>query len=360
MKLAWGVVLVVCLGCSKKEKEEASASVTKVDEADKSAGSDKSGKTDTPAAPAKPPAKPVTRAEARARLDAWLAAQNNGDFEAYKAQYASEMVGIKRVRDKATTYDRDGWLKDRKRMFRKTMVVEAEDVELEVDARRPAVSFTQTWSSGTFKDKGPKRLTLVREGDAVLIAREEMLSSKVDDSNNKASAAIKAIEAKLGASKGEELEVGIPGLGGYARRYTVDGEVVKVWDNLSADHQDYWLTFYYKGGRPFYVSYDSILDEDVEYDRSGGTADKTHYTYREYLLSNTAITDAFYREHSFESGARDSDDRMRALPQEKLTDAIGNDALFKQFVELARVFARPGKLDNAAYEAAREALEIDD
>jgi len=109
----------------------------------------------------------------RALVDAWLAAQNQGDFAAYQALYAPQFVGIRRSGAKVVELDRAGWLKDRERMFKKPMVVKAKD--LRVDDLR--VQFVQTWQSGTYKDTGRKQLMLVKVGSDLRIAREELLES---------------------------------------------------------------------------------------------------------------------------------------------------------------------------------------
>ena len=49
----------------------------------------------------------------QAVIDAWLAAQNGGDFAAYQALYADKMEGVKRVGPRTWRFDRKGWLADR-------------------------------------------------------------------------------------------------------------------------------------------------------------------------------------------------------------------------------------------------------
>ncbi len=135
-----------------------------------------------PASDAAPPPEPTVPALARedvqALVDAWLAAQNAGDFEAYQGLYAARFTGVKRVGAKTFNFDREGWLKDRERMFKKKVIVEAADTKIASTPRMAVASFTQTWSSGTFKDVGPKQLVIVQDG-GLRIAREEMLSSTV-------------------------------------------------------------------------------------------------------------------------------------------------------------------------------------
>jgi hypothetical protein len=126
---------------------------------------------------AAPSAIPAERA--RAVLEAWLAAQNRGDFAAYEAMYAAKFEGVKRVGERVTRFARAGWMADRKRMFGKPMVVEAREPAVETTATTAEVRFTQRWQSGRFEDLGPKRLFLVADGEDLVIAREEMLRSEV-------------------------------------------------------------------------------------------------------------------------------------------------------------------------------------
>lgn len=135
-----------------------------------------------PPVPSVPPEEPVVaipQAELKSLLDAWLATQNKGQFEAYQALYATKFFGTKRVGQREARFDRAGWLKDRQRMFQKPMSVEAQDVSLNATSSSAALLFTQHWTSGKFEDTGPKRLLVVREAGALKIAQEEMLRSDV-------------------------------------------------------------------------------------------------------------------------------------------------------------------------------------
>jgi ketosteroid isomerase-like protein len=115
--------------------------------------------------------------EARALVDGWLAAQNQGDFAAYDKLYAKKMTGVRRSGPRTVSLDRAGWMKDRQRMFQKPMKVTASDVRIAATPAAARVTFTQEWESGTYHDRGPKQLVVVREDGAVRIAREEMLAS---------------------------------------------------------------------------------------------------------------------------------------------------------------------------------------
>lgn len=122
----------------------------------------------------------LDEAKARELVQRWVSAQNEGNFEAYKAAYASKLTGIKRIKDRVFNYNHDGWFKDRERMFKKKMIVSADDLEIKNSSSTIIANFTQTWESGTYKDVGPKQLVIIKEGDDLKIAREEMLESHVE------------------------------------------------------------------------------------------------------------------------------------------------------------------------------------
>jgi hypothetical protein len=120
---------------------------------------------------------PIAEADLLALLTSWTEAQNHGDFAAYEKFYASKFLGIKRAGEKTTSYAREPWLTDRKRMFAKPMKVEALDCKVRAGSESAAITFTQRFSSGTFADVGPKQLLIVRDRDGLRIAHEEMLRS---------------------------------------------------------------------------------------------------------------------------------------------------------------------------------------
>lgn len=162
------------------------------------------------------PAAAADSAEAQALLSRWLMAQNSGDFAAYQALYAADFSGIRRSGAQRVELDRDGWMRDRERMFKKPMQVDAKEHQLLVTPNGAInLLFTQTWASGTYKDVGRKQLVLMRKDGAYLISREEMLSS--------------AIVPTL-LPQGE--------LGRYARLLTPDGPPISMEVMvLSAKHQ---------------------------------------------------------------------------------------------------------------------------
>ncbi|MBP6632249.1 MAG: nuclear transport factor 2 family protein [Kofleriaceae bacterium] len=129
-------------------------------------------------APAAPRAS-LDEAGARALVGSWLAAQNGGDFDAYATLYADRFAGIKRAGPRVSQFEREGWLRDRRTMFSKPMVVTADELQLRLGVDTAVVELTQTFSQGRFKDVGKKQLVIVATAAGARIAREEMLSSQL-------------------------------------------------------------------------------------------------------------------------------------------------------------------------------------
>jgi hypothetical protein len=113
-------------------------------------------------------------ARTKAFLEAWLRAQNDGNFAAYRELYAETFHGVRRSGKKALTFDRAGWLADRERMFKKKMVVKASEVDLD----KRELRFTQEFEQGRYHDTGKKVLTLEDHAGTLLIAGEELLDSQ--------------------------------------------------------------------------------------------------------------------------------------------------------------------------------------
>lgn len=126
------------------------------------------------------PAPTFDKAAVRALLDAWVAAQNGGDFAGYERVYAAKFEGVKRAGPRTWRYDRAGWMADRQRMFKRPMQVSIDDLELRGDATAVTVGLVQRFQQGTFADRGPKRLVVVPGKAGLQIAREEMLSSEIN------------------------------------------------------------------------------------------------------------------------------------------------------------------------------------
>ena len=144
--------------------------------------------TGTPTTPvgAPPTSRPIARPNAvlprkqvEAVLAAWLAAQNGGDFAAYGTLYAPEFRGVRRSGKKTVPLDQAGWLADRQRMFKKPMLVRAVDVAIALGAKGATIRFEQDWSSGNYRDFGPKVIEVAARDGALKIVREELLASRL-------------------------------------------------------------------------------------------------------------------------------------------------------------------------------------
>jgi hypothetical protein len=131
------------------------------------------------AAPAVPAAPGVEESRARDVVERWLRAQNEGDLATYEGLYAQRFRGEKRAGERLYSFDRAGWLADRKKMFGKPMKVSVEDVRVSVGQASATVELVQSFAQGNFADRGPKLLVLAREGDALKIASERMLASEL-------------------------------------------------------------------------------------------------------------------------------------------------------------------------------------
>src|SRR5262249_30328876 len=112
-------------------------------------------------------------------LERWLKAQNDGDFSAYQALYAPEFQGIRRSGPRVARFDRAAWLKDRERMFKQRMVINADHVRWATSRDQARGIFDQTFRSGRYQDRGKKELVLVERAGALAIVREEMLTSQI-------------------------------------------------------------------------------------------------------------------------------------------------------------------------------------
>lgn len=119
-------------------------------------------------------------ADAKTLLDQWVETQNKADFEGYKALYAENLSGLKRVGSRTYRMNRTQWLADREKLFTLAVSVTIKEPKITVMGHTAAINFEQTWKSPHFSDVGQKRLVLVQEGNGLLITGEEMLTSEVD------------------------------------------------------------------------------------------------------------------------------------------------------------------------------------
>ncbi|HTJ42452.1 MAG TPA: hypothetical protein VL463_10185 [Kofleriaceae bacterium] len=120
-----------------------------------------------------------TKDQALATLDAWVKAQNGGDFDAYGKLYDAKFSGIKRTNDGgAKKFTLAKWKADRKKMFKVTQKVAAEQVSVVIKNGKATLEFTQRYQAGGYADHGDKELVLAAGADGTLkIVREEMLYS---------------------------------------------------------------------------------------------------------------------------------------------------------------------------------------
>ncbi|MCC7537043.1 MAG: DUF4440 domain-containing protein, partial [Deltaproteobacteria bacterium] len=121
----------------------------------------------------------IPERDVRTLVDAWKSTQNARDHAAYARLYAARFEGVRRAGPRVRRFDRAGWLADRRNMFSLPMAVETADVRVSSSGQSAIVRFTQSFSAGQFRDRGPKELVVVREGGELRIAREEMLASDV-------------------------------------------------------------------------------------------------------------------------------------------------------------------------------------
>ena len=197
--------------------------------------------------PAEPGVKPqptlIRRDAVEEVLRVWLDTQNKGDLAGYSALYAENFRGVRRTGEKRVSLDRAGWLADRERMFRRPMVVVARDVTIAVGPKGAEIRLTQDWTSGTYRDVGPKEIRLGESGGKLLIVREEMLQSTVVGTGD-----LPVASARLALIYGGDLVVaGSPDLTWGAGEATLEsGEIVeqpKHCENspdYETEHDRYW------------------------------------------------------------------------------------------------------------------------
>src|SRR5215467_10769721 len=84
---------------------------------------------------------------AQTLLNDWVKAQNEGNFATYEKLYAQKFTGVRRSGPRVVRLDRKGWMKDRGRMFKHTIVVAASEVKIVKAGKGATVTFVQTWSA---------------------------------------------------------------------------------------------------------------------------------------------------------------------------------------------------------------------
>ena len=128
-------------------------------------------------------------APARALFERWLAAQNGGDFAAYRELYSLRFHGIRRSGKRMAKLDYAGWMRDRERMFKKKMTVAAAGLIASGGDGLTVLRFTQRWESGNYRDSGPKRLVVVAENGKDRILSEVLETSTIESRPAAATAA---------------------------------------------------------------------------------------------------------------------------------------------------------------------------
>jgi hypothetical protein len=129
------------------------------------------------------PAVPVDAAALGGPLvDAWLAAQNGGDFAKYVALYdEANFHGIKRLGDGGEkSYTFATWKADREKMVLAKATVVADGRHFAMKGDTLEATFTQRFRQGSYEDHGKKVLSFKKSGQESgvwKIVREEMKTS---------------------------------------------------------------------------------------------------------------------------------------------------------------------------------------
>ncbi|WP_428267790.1 hypothetical protein [Haliangium sp.] len=190
----WLCALVCCLACACKSDKAQPQATTEP-------ASTEAQPVATPAAPAQAKPAPMTqkqreerrqKAEAavRAKVAAWVEAQNKGDAAGYHAMYQPDhFKGVKRTHDgKVRRYDAAGWAKDRGRMFERGPIEVAADEltvttwldpDADLETGVSVARFIQRWRSSKYADHGVKVLHFWRDREGELaIIYEDLLNSE--------------------------------------------------------------------------------------------------------------------------------------------------------------------------------------
>ena len=143
----------------------------------------------------------ATPQEVEQAVERWVSLQNKSDLEGYRALYASKFTGVKRSGERQARFDREGWMQDRGKMFEKPFTLAIAGLSITSAPQLAIASFEQTWQSDTYRDQGKKRLIFVKEGERLLISREEMLRSETA-----ASGGLKAVSFEQAALATKTLD----------------------------------------------------------------------------------------------------------------------------------------------------------
>lgn len=117
--------------------------------------------------------------DVRNLLEQWRQAQDSQDTRAYASCYSQDFHGIKRVKTGFTVrYDLNGWLTDRRKMIigATWLAVEIQGLRISpgLAGSEATASFTQTYRSNSYSDRGEKLMSFRKSGGLTKITYEEM------------------------------------------------------------------------------------------------------------------------------------------------------------------------------------------
>jgi hypothetical protein len=113
--------------------------------------------------------------EARKLLNAWVRAQNGGDFKTYAALYADDFEGVRRSNGSSVKRDKAAWLREAQPAFATSRSVRLHFLEMANDD----ISFVQVSGSDRSREASARDIHLERVGDRFLIASEDVRSSRL-------------------------------------------------------------------------------------------------------------------------------------------------------------------------------------
>ena len=137
---------------------------------------------------ARPAVPKLDTEELKRVVERWCQAQDDSNLTQYRALYAQDFRGVKRVGDHATEMGREEWLHDRQGMSRWTPRVEISDLRFYARGGLVVAEFHQKWVARGFADEGTKELTLRKRDGSWEIVREAMLASRVLSKEERAKA----------------------------------------------------------------------------------------------------------------------------------------------------------------------------
>ena len=231
-------------------------------------------------------------------FDEWLAAQNNGSFSRYADMYSQKFVGIRRSGTRSQKLDYDAWLKDRKKMFKKKMIVASGNPQIATQGETATIKFEQTWESGTYKDIGEKSLELALDNGKLKIIREEMAASFIipaDKSDQNLALKNNKLDSKSSSIKYEDCK-------------QVPRKISSYFDNRKLDRTECyapgnWRLFTVVGGEYYWLelalgtSVWSTEDEVItKGDHRFGNFQSIDFGQVEWMISSTEIGRASCRE----------------------------------------------------------------